>query len=163
MGRSKKGRQNSFEGNKAMATMTDCGLENKADHPNTSDIGGRNMTSYTKVGGESIAIVTGGVRGIGEATVRLIVKNGAKVAIVDIEDTSGTILANELYTSAIYVHCDVSLEDDIKNLINQTISHYGRLDILFNNAGVLGNQSKNKSITNFDAREFDHIMRACQY
>ncbi|KAH0997630.1 hypothetical protein GBA52_021494 [Prunus armeniaca] len=52
-----------------------------------------------------------------------------------------------------------SLEDDIKNLINQTISHYGRLDILFNNAGVLGNQSKNKSITNFDAREFDHIMR----
>lgn len=63
-----------------------------------------------------VAIVT---RGIGEATVRLFVKNGAKVAIADIEDTSGTILANELYTSAIYVYCDVSLEDDIKNLINK--------------------------------------------
>ncbi|CAL8998871.1 unnamed protein product [Prunus brigantina] len=59
-----------------------------------------------------VAIVTGGARGIGEATVRIFVKNGAKVAIADIEDTSGTILANELYTSAIYVHCDVSLEDD---------------------------------------------------
>ncbi|ONH99731.1 hypothetical protein PRUPE_6G046400 [Prunus persica] len=67
-----------------------------------------------------VAIVT---RGIGEATVRLFVKNGAKVAIADIEDTSGTILANELRRH--------------QKLDQQTISHYGRLDILFNNAGLV--------------------------
>ena len=107
-----------------------------------------------------VAIVTGGARGIGEATVRLFVKHGAKVVIADIEDTIGTLLANILSPSATYVHCDVTLEEDIKNLINTTISLYDRLDILFNNAGVLGNQTtKTKSIINFDAEEFDHIIR----
>lgn len=106
-----------------------------------------------------VAIVTGGARGIGEATVRLFVKQGAKVVIGDVEDTLGTMLANALGPSVTYVHCDVSLEEDIKNLIESTISRYGQLDILFNNAGVLGNQSKNKSILNFDGDEFEHVMR----
>lgn len=107
-----------------------------------------------------VAIVTGGARGIGEATVRLFTKHGAKVIIADIEDDTGTVLANALSPSAIYVHCDVSLERDIENLINVTVSHYGRLDVLFNNAGVLGKQSRtDKSIINFDADEFDRIMR----
>ncbi|XP_060668112.1 short-chain dehydrogenase reductase 2a-like [Ziziphus jujuba] len=107
-----------------------------------------------------VAIVTGGARGIGEATVRLFVKNGAKVVIADIEDASGTALANELSPSAIYLHCDVSLENDIENLINLTVSHYDRLDILFNNAGVLGQQSRTKkSILNLDVDELDNVMR----
>lgn len=106
-----------------------------------------------------VAIVTGSARGIGEATVRLFVGHGAKVVIADIEDATGIALANSLSPSAIYVHCDVSLEEDIENLINITISQYGRLDILFNNAGVLGNQSKHKSIVDFDVGEFDNIMR----
>lgn len=104
--------------------------------------------------------MTGGARGIGEATARLFTKHGAKVVIADIEDDTGTVLANALSPSAIYIHCDVSLEEDIENLINVTVSHYGRLDILFNNAGVLGRQSRTrKSIINFDADEFDRIMR----
>ena len=57
------------------------------------------------------------------------------------------------------MHCGVTLEEDIQNLINTTISLYGRLDILFNNSG-LGNQTtKKKSIINFDADEFDRIIR----
>lgn len=106
-----------------------------------------------------IAIVTGGARGIGEATVRLFARHGAKVVIADVEDTRGIILANSLSPSVIFVHCDVSQEEDIENLINSTVSHYGRLDILFNNAGVLGNQSKHKSILDFDGDEFDKVMR----
>ncbi|EEF28591.1 short-chain dehydrogenase reductase 2a [Ricinus communis] len=106
-----------------------------------------------------VAIVTGGARGIGEATVRLFAKHGAKVVIADVEDTPGTILANSLSPFVTFVHCDVSQEEDIENLINSTVSHYGRLDILFNNAGLLGNQPKNKSILEFDVDEFDRVMR----
>ncbi|KAL6998484.1 Short-chain dehydrogenase reductase 2a [Sarracenia purpurea var. burkii] len=105
-----------------------------------------------------IAIVTGGARGIGEATVRHFARHGAKVVIADVDDAAGTLLANSLSPSASYVHCDVTSEEDIANLMNSTISRYGRLDILFNNAGVLGNQSKHKSIIDFDAGEFDRVM-----
>lgn len=106
-----------------------------------------------------IAIVTGGARGIGEATVRLFVKHGAKVVIADVEDEIGKMLANSLSPSTTtYIHCDVSIEKDVENLVTSTVSHYGKLDIMFNNAGVLGNQSKNKSIVNFDPDEFDRVI-----
>lgn len=106
-----------------------------------------------------MAIVTGGARGIGEATVRVFAKHGAKVVIADIDDATGTVLAETLSPSAIYMHCDVTLEYDIQNLVNSTVSLYGRLDILFNNAGVLGKQSKSTmSIIDFDADELDQIM-----
>ncbi|KAB2621868.1 short-chain dehydrogenase reductase 2a [Pyrus ussuriensis x Pyrus communis] len=106
-----------------------------------------------------VAIVTGGARGIGEATVKLFARHGAKVVIADVEDAVGTALSNSLSPSVTYVHCDVSLEEDMENLIESTITRYGQLDIMFNNAGVLGNQSKHKSIMNFDVDEFDSIMR----
>lgn len=86
-------------------------------------------------------------------------KHGAKVVIADIADAAGIALANSLAPSAAYVHCDVSSEEDIEMLINKTISLFGKLDILFNNAGVLGNQSKRKSIIDFDAGEFDRVMQ----
>ncbi|KAG5224968.1 short-chain dehydrogenase reductase 2a [Salix suchowensis] len=82
-----------------------------------------------------VAIITGGARGIGEATVKLFVRHGAKVVIADIEDARGIALAESLSPSALYVRCDVCLEEEIENLINLTVSQYGRLDILFNNAG----------------------------
>lgn len=79
--------------------------------------------------------------------------------IADIDDPNGTVLANALSPSATYLHCDVTSEGDIKNLINATISLHGRLDILFNNAGFLGNQTKSKkSIASFDPNEFDKIV-----
>ncbi|XP_010264499.1 PREDICTED: short-chain dehydrogenase reductase 2a-like isoform X2 [Nelumbo nucifera] len=106
-----------------------------------------------------VAIVTGGARGIGEATVRLFARHGAKVVIADVEDEIGIALSNSLAPCVTYIHCDVSLEEDVENLINSTVSWHGRLDILFNNAGVLGNQSKHKSIIDFDAEEFDRVMR----
>lgn len=109
-----------------------------------------------------VAIVTGGARGIGEATVRLFARHGAKVVIADVEDILGNTLANMLSSSSssvTYIHCDVTSEDEIKNLIDSTISKFGHIDILFNNAGVLGSQSsQKKSIINFDPDEFDSVM-----
>ncbi|XAR55771.1 Xanthoxin dehydrogenase [Bertholletia excelsa] len=116
-----------------------------------------NLPSDRRLEGK-IAIVTGGAGGIGEATVRLFARHGARVVIADVEDTLGKLLANSLSPSVTYMHCDVSNEEDIKNLVNATVSRFGRLDVLFNNAGVLGNQSKHKSIVNFDVEEFDRIM-----
>lgn len=106
-----------------------------------------------------IAIVTGGARGIGEATVRLFVRHGAKVVIADVEDKLGSALADSLSPSVTFVYCDVASEEDVENLVGSTISRYGRLDILVNNAGILGNQKKRKSILEFDAEEFDLVMR----
>lgn len=83
-----------------------------------------------------IAIVAGG---IGVATMRLFVKHGAKVVIADINDEIGLAFASSLTPFATYVHCNVSLEHEVQNLIDSTISRHGRIDILFNNAGVLGN------------------------
>ncbi|CAM8969744.1 unnamed protein product [Rhodiola kirilowii] len=118
---------------------------------------GNSFTSCKRLEGK-VAIITGGAGGIGEATVRLFAKNGAKVVIADVNDKLGTTLASSL-PDVTFIHCDVTSEEDIKNLIDETISSHGRLDILFNNAGVLGNQSKNKkSILNFDPDEFDKIM-----
>lgn len=107
-----------------------------------------------------VTIVTGGAHGIGEATVRLFARHGAKVVIADIDDTAGESLATSLSTYVTYIHCDVSQESDIERLIDCTVARYGKLDILCNVAGVLGRQtSGHKTITELDAEEFDHVMR----
>ena len=84
-----------------------------------------------------VAIVTGGASGIGESTVRLFWENGAKVVIADIQDEVGQEIANKLGQDVWYIHCDVSDEDDIQNLVDTTVSKHGRLDIMYNNAGII--------------------------
>lgn len=87
-----------------------------------------------------VAIVTGGASGFGESTVKLFVKNGAKVVIADVQDNLGHSLSEELGSpkDVTYVHCDITSEKDVRNLIDVTLSKYGKLDIMFNNAGIAG-------------------------
>ncbi|KFK34412.1 hypothetical protein AALP_AA5G141400 [Arabis alpina] len=113
-----------------------------------------------------VAIITGGAHGIGKATVTLFARHGATVVIADVDDAAGSSLAKSLSSSQLsatnvvtFISCDVSVEADVENLVNQTVAQYGRLDVLFNNAGVLGDQKKHKSILDFDAEEFDQVMR----
>lgn len=107
-----------------------------------------------------VAIVTGGSRGIGEAIVRLFVQHGARVIVADIDDSAGEALAASLGPHASFMHCDVSEESDIERVVARAISCHGKLDILCNNAGVLGRQTRvAKSIMSFDADEFDRVMR----
>jgi len=82
-----------------------------------------------------VALITGGASGIGEGTVRLFADEGAAVAIVDIQDDRGRTLAAELGARALYVHADVSREADVSGAIAETVKRFGRLDVLFNNAG----------------------------
>ncbi|CAN4113994.1 unnamed protein product [Withania somnifera] len=83
-----------------------------------------------------VTIITGGASGIGATIVRVFVENGAKVVIADIQDPQGEEIATKLGENAHYIHCDVSKEDDVKNLINAAISKFGHLDIMYNNAGI---------------------------
>ncbi|RAT96707.1 SDR family NAD(P)-dependent oxidoreductase [Brevibacillus sp. Leaf182] len=85
-----------------------------------------------------VAIVTGGASGIGETTVRLFAKEGAKVVIADFSPR-GNELAEELNQAgfdALFVKTDVTKEDEVKNMVSATVEKYGKVDILFANAGI---------------------------
>ena len=84
-----------------------------------------------------VAIITGGARGMGAATARLFVAEGAHVMIADLLDAEGGTLAAELGPTARYQHHDVSQEDDWQQLLATTRAEFGGLDVLVNNAGVL--------------------------
>ena len=90
-----------------------------------------------RLGGKS-ALITGAASGIGEATARLFVTEGASVVIADVQDDRGRTLAAELGARAAYVHADVSREADVSAAVAETVKRFGRLDCLFNNAGYGG-------------------------
>ena len=85
-----------------------------------------------------VALITGGASGIGEATVRLFVAEGASVVIADVQDEHGRRLAGELGARATFVHTDVSREADVQAAVGEAVKRFGRLDCLFNNAGFGG-------------------------
>ncbi len=85
-----------------------------------------------------VAIVTGGASGIGEASVRLFAAEGARVVAADVEDERGRRIAERFGGNVIYQHTDVSSEDDVRDTIKATLDAWGRLDVMFNNAGIVG-------------------------
>lgn len=84
-----------------------------------------------------IALVTGGSRGLGEAHARAIVAQGGKVVIADVLDREGQALAAELGANAAYVHLDVTSAADWKAAVDTTVSTFGALNVLVNNAGIV--------------------------
>ena len=84
------------------------------------------------------AVITGGASGVGAATVRRFVAEGAEVIIADILDDRGKALAEELGDAAVYVHTDVAREEEVAAAIGLAATRWGRLDCLFNNAGAGG-------------------------
>ena len=85
-----------------------------------------------------VAVITGGASGIGEASVRLFVEEGARVVIADMQRERGESLAAELGDAARFVQVEVRQEDQVKGAINTAINEWGRLDCIFNNAGFGG-------------------------
>ncbi|GLX67267.1 SDR family NAD(P)-dependent oxidoreductase [Paenibacillus glycanilyticus] len=87
---------------------------------------------------DKVAVVTGGASGIGEATVRAFAAEGAKVVIADFSER-GTEVAEELNKQgldAYFVKTDVTNEDSVKAMVDATVEKYGKLDIMFANAGI---------------------------
>jgi len=85
-----------------------------------------------------VAIVTGGASGLGEATCRLMVREGAEVVVADIQDERGEGVAGDLGEAARYEHVDVTSEDAVRGVIDDAVARWGRLDCMFNNAGIVG-------------------------
>jgi NAD(P)-dependent dehydrogenase (short-subunit alcohol dehydrogenase family) len=84
-----------------------------------------------------VAIVTGGASGIGEATAHLFARHGARVVIADIQDDKGQQVAASIGSNrCTYFHCDVADEEQVKSMVDSTVQLYGKLDIMFSNAGV---------------------------
>lgn len=85
-----------------------------------------------------VAVVTGGASGIGAATAERLVAEGARVVIADLQDGPGTQLASRLGSGAVFLHTDVSAEADVRRTVDEAVSRWGRLDLMFNNAGIGG-------------------------
>ncbi len=83
-----------------------------------------------------VAIVTGGGGGIGSAVARRLVSEGARVAVADIIEESAQRVAQSLGDAAIAVAFDAASADSVKALVDRTVSHFGKLDILHNNAAM---------------------------
>lgn len=87
---------------------------------------------------DKIAIITGATSGIGAACAKMFSENGAIVVLAGRNIEKGKIVETEIIEAggkSTFIQCDVTVEDEVVNLINKTINLYGRIDILFNNAG----------------------------
>ena len=100
-----------------------------------------------------VAVVTGGCSGIGLATVRRFVEEGARVVVGDIDDERGHALVGQLGGGdfVTYVHVDVTSKDDVDALFRAAKDTYGSVDIAFNNAGISPPEDDSILDTDLDA------------
>lgn len=110
-----------------------------------------------------MAAITGGASGFGESAARLFVRHGAKVVIADVQDNRGESLCRDLNLpdQVSYVHCDVTSDADVRNLVDFAVTKYGGLDIMFNNAGITGNLDF--SIADADNDNFKRVFEVNVY
>jgi NAD(P)-dependent dehydrogenase (short-subunit alcohol dehydrogenase family) len=106
------------------------------------------------------AIVTGGASGIGAASVRLFAAEGARVLIADMQRERGEALARELGDAGVFRKVDVTREADVKGAVDDVIQRWGRLDVIYNNAGFGGalGPIEQTSVEDFDIT-FDVLVK----
>jgi 3alpha(or 20beta)-hydroxysteroid dehydrogenase len=105
-----------------------------------------------------VALISGGARGQGAAAARAFTREGAKVLIGDILDDDGKQLADEIGEDALYLHLDVTREDDWAGAVEEGERNFGRLDVLLNNAGIL----KFAKLTDMTLEEYMQVVNVNQ-
>lgn len=104
-----------------------------------------------------VALITGGASGIGRATAMLFAREGAAVAVVDMNEPEGQAVVQTIIDDggqAIFVHGDVTIASDCQLAVRQTVEKLGKLDILFNNAGIV----LRASVVETSEEEWDLVM-----
>lgn len=102
-----------------------------------------------------VAVITGAASGIGQATAREFVRNGARVVLADVQDDLGRALAADLGAS--YIRCDVTDEAQVAAAVDLAVARHGRLDVMFNNAGVVGSLAR-PALGALDLADFDRVL-----
>jgi NAD(P)-dependent dehydrogenase (short-subunit alcohol dehydrogenase family) len=85
-----------------------------------------------------VAVITGAASGIGEATARRFVDEGARVVVADIQRDAGQAVAASLGDAAVFAGCDVTKEAQVAAAIDLAVATWGQLDVMMNNAGIVG-------------------------
>lgn len=98
---------------------------------------GNESTRTGRLAGK-VAVITGAASGIGEGTARRFVEEGARVVLADLQDDKGRALCSELGDDTRFVRCDVTDEAQVAAAVDTAVREFGRLDIMFNNAGIVG-------------------------
>ena len=101
-----------------------------------------------------VAIVTGAAGGFGEGIARHYADEGAKVAVVDIDEAAAKKVAAAIGPAALALRCDVSQGDDVRSMVAAALQHFGRLDIVVNNAGTT---HRNQPLLDVDEATFDRV------
>ena len=109
---------------------------------------------------DKVALVTGGASGIGLSAAALLAKEGAKVVIADFNVEGAKEAAENIKTQggqAVGIFLDAGDENSIKEAVDYTVSHFGKISVLFNNVG-LTNLQKDLDVVNMDLDEWDRLM-----
>ncbi len=104
---------------------------------------------------KTVAIVTGGGSGMGEAIAETYAREGAHVAVVDVDGAAAKKVARKIGNAAIAITCDVTKRSDIDAAVAETASAFGGLNVLVNNAGVA---HVNKPVLEIGEKEFDRVF-----
>jgi len=106
---------------------------------------------------DKVAIITGGASGIGRASALLFAKEGAAVLIADLNQAAGQALEREISSSghrAAFQACDVTQATECRRVVERALQQFGRVDILFNNAGII----RRATVLDLSEEDWDRVM-----